>query len=50
VGWQGVDGFASVDRVLELDQTPIGKMPCSCPATYIGTVDGQFEKLIFTAE
>lgn len=33
---QGLNNFESIDRVLEVDQTPIGKTPRSCPATYIG--------------
>ncbi|HEY3049606.1 MAG TPA: excinuclease ABC subunit A, partial [Polaromonas sp.] len=38
-GCERIEGYQVVDRVLEVDQTPIGKTPRSCPATYIGFWD-----------
>ncbi|MDA1044688.1 MAG: excinuclease ABC subunit A, partial [Verrucomicrobia bacterium] len=41
-GWLGcreIVGFKGIQRIMEVDQTPIGKTPRSCPATYVGIWD-----------
>ena len=38
-GCRSITGWETINRVLEVDQTPIGKTTRSCPATYIGFWD-----------
>ncbi|QKT03869.1 excinuclease ABC subunit UvrA [Ectothiorhodospiraceae bacterium 2226] len=49
-GCQAIEGWEAVEQLLEVDQTPIGKTPRSCPATYVGIWDPIRRLLANTAE
>ena len=38
--WKELRGVEHFERLLEIDQTPAGKMATSCPASFLGIFDG----------
>ena len=49
-GCSAIAGWEAIDRVLEVDQTPIGKTPRSCTATYVGIWDAIRKRYAETTE
>lgn len=47
---EGIEGIEEIDKVINIDQSPIGRTPRSNPATYTGAFDGIRELFASTAE
>ncbi|MEA4924964.1 MAG: excinuclease ABC subunit UvrA [Syntrophomonadaceae bacterium] len=46
----GIEGYNHLDKVINIDQSPIGRTPRSNPATYTGAFDGIRDLFADTAE
>lgn len=47
---QAIEGLKQIDKVINIDQSPIGRTPRSNPATYCGAFDGIRELFANTSE
>lgn len=47
---KGIEGLDNIDKVINIDQSPIGRTPRSNPATYTGVFDGIRELFAQTPE
>ncbi|MEN6327677.1 MAG: excinuclease ABC subunit UvrA, partial [Syntrophomonas sp.] len=47
---QAIEGLMQIDKVINIDQSPIGRTPRSNPATYCGAFDGIRELFANTSE
>jgi len=48
--YKSIEGYQDIDKVINIDQSPIGRTPRSNPATYTGAFDGIRELFSNTSE
>ncbi len=47
---KGIQGIEQIDKVINIDQSPIGRTPRSNPATYTGVFDARRENFAQTPD